>query len=109
MTPQLQFTLAIASHYTSLAKATGHQSSFFSTIRVPTARRMSKSHRDRHILLTQPRSSDLPPYSDNPGTPTMGPEAVEAAAELVGRSSRAYERGHSSSGDDTIIDAKRRA
>jgi len=107
---KLQFTLAIASYYTSLAKATGHQASFFSTIRVPNSRRMSKSHRDRHILLTQSRSSDLPPYSDNPETPTMGPEAAEAAAELIERSTRAYERERrSSSGDDTIIDAKRRA
>jgi len=107
---KLQFTLALASHYTSLAKTTGHQASFFSTMRAPTSRRMSRSHRDRHILLTQPRSPDLPPYRDNPGTPTMGPEAAEAAAELIGRSTRAYEReAHSSSGDDTIIDAKRRA
>lgn len=110
---QIQFTLAIASHYTLLAKATGHQASMFSSIRIPPARKSSRAHRDRHVLLAMPRSADLPPYSDNPETPTMGPEAAQAVAELVGKSSRSltYEAHHasSSSSDDTVIDAKRRA
>lgn len=115
---KLQFTLAIASYYTSLAKATGHQASVFSSIRIPQPRRMSRSHRDRHILLTQPRSPiadrDLPPYSDNinititADTPTMGPEAAAAAAELV-KGSRSHDRERYSMSDDNSVDAKRRA
>ncbi|KAF8318268.1 hypothetical protein DL93DRAFT_446330 [Clavulina sp. PMI_390] len=142
---KIQFTLAIASYYTSLAKASGQPfsttslfastlSSQSSSARVPPTRKLSKSSRrsssHTHILLTQPTShsrspptsptrvslssggsggSGLPPYSDDvvsitvtsptspPGTtaalaamsPTMGPEAAQAVAELIGRSTAA--------------------
>jgi len=71
---KLQFTIAVSTYYTSLARATGHPPSVFArTPRPSPVRRQSVTARSRHqsTPINRINTSDLPPYSDSMDMPTV--------------------------------------
>jgi len=112
---KLQFVLAVATYYTSLARVTGHHPSVFSSSR-GLPHRGSVSRRDRHVLLVPSRESravDLPPYSDGPAVyaPVTNLSAEDARALNAKEAVVSMYEMEEQTRDDEVsrADSKRRA